>query len=202
MRNYTLGEIIAKYRAKNHISMREFAEKSGLSRAYISVLERDCNPTNGKKPNPSIQAIVGAAKAMEIDVIQLLQAIGFNIDVSEAAIIQPPPSPAKTGNAPKKDELEPFALIPVTTDSLREAILDRRILILPFRLPSRGSFLYYPSKEYGMTIPMTVTDVKGGIYKARHDVIGEITFSLFDIDRTIFTSRSACDEALTTQNQA
>lgn len=39
----TLGDVISKYRAEHGISMDKFAELSGISKAYISILERNRN---------------------------------------------------------------------------------------------------------------------------------------------------------------
>ena len=41
----TLGEIIKQYRDENKMSMDAFAKKAGLSKAYISILERNYNPS-------------------------------------------------------------------------------------------------------------------------------------------------------------
>lgn len=37
----TLGEIIKNYRAEHKMSMDAFSQKVGLSKAYISILERN-----------------------------------------------------------------------------------------------------------------------------------------------------------------
>ena len=36
----TLGDIIKDYRKKQHLSMDAFSERSGISKAYISLLEK------------------------------------------------------------------------------------------------------------------------------------------------------------------
>lgn len=63
----TLGTLIKDYRAKNHISMEQFAKKSGLSKAYISILERNINPVNSKTVTPSLTTIKAVAAAIEMD---------------------------------------------------------------------------------------------------------------------------------------
>ena len=40
----TLGELIKEYRSKNNLSMDAFADKSGISKAYISLLEKNKHP--------------------------------------------------------------------------------------------------------------------------------------------------------------
>ena len=51
----TLGEIIKKYRKDNNLSMDAFSERSGISKAYISLLEKNKHPKTGKPITPSIQ---------------------------------------------------------------------------------------------------------------------------------------------------
>lgn len=43
-----LGEFIRKYREEQGISQRQLAAMSGLSNAYISILENEKNQDNGK----------------------------------------------------------------------------------------------------------------------------------------------------------
>ena len=57
-----LGEIIKKYRTQNNMSMDSFSKRSGISKAYISVLEKNKDPRNGKKVTPSIPIIKKAAE--------------------------------------------------------------------------------------------------------------------------------------------
>lgn len=62
----TLGDIIIEYRNKHEMSMREFSRKSGISVAYISMLERGFS--GRKKPIiPSIKTISQVAKACDTD---------------------------------------------------------------------------------------------------------------------------------------
>lgn len=63
----TLGEIIKKYRTDNNISMDSFSAKSGISKAYISLLEKNKHPKTGKPIAPSIQSIKQAADGMGLD---------------------------------------------------------------------------------------------------------------------------------------
>ena len=67
----TLGEIISNYRGENQISMDEFAKRAGLSKGYISMLEKNKNPRNNKPIIPSMDTIwkVACAMNMELDEI-------------------------------------------------------------------------------------------------------------------------------------
>lgn len=59
-----LGEVIRKYRIEHELSMAEFAKISGISKQYVSVLERGTHPTSGKEIAPSLEVIKKSAKAM------------------------------------------------------------------------------------------------------------------------------------------
>lgn len=63
----TLGEIIKDYRIEHHLSMDDFSDKSGISKAYISLLEKNKHPKTGKNIAPSIQYIKQAADGMNMD---------------------------------------------------------------------------------------------------------------------------------------
>lgn len=69
-----LGEIIKKFRDDNELSMDKFAKMSGLSKAYISVLEKNKRPITGKPVTPSIPVIKNVAEAMNMSFDEL-----FNI---------------------------------------------------------------------------------------------------------------------------
>ena len=60
----TLGDIIKEYRTDHGMNMRDFATKSGLSRAYVSLLERNINPKTGKEITPSVEIIKKVADAV------------------------------------------------------------------------------------------------------------------------------------------
>lgn len=63
----TLGQIIKKYRNENKLSMDDFAYKSGLSKGYISMLERNKNPKTGKEIVPSLETIKSVSTAIGKD---------------------------------------------------------------------------------------------------------------------------------------
>lgn len=72
----TLGEIINEYRKTHKMSMDDFANKSELSKAYISMLEKNYNPKSKKKIIPTIDTIAKCAKAMNMDFDELFNALG------------------------------------------------------------------------------------------------------------------------------
>ena len=87
----TLGDIIKDYRKTHNMSMGEFAEKSNISKAYISLLEKNRHPKSGNPIAPSIQCIKQAAEGMGMD---------FNVlfaKIDESATRQVLLCPLKTG---------------------------------------------------------------------------------------------------------
>ena len=71
----TLGEIIKAYRTEQGMSMDDFSKASGISKAYISVLEKNKHPGSGKPVEPSVKCVKQVAKATGIDFIELILAI-------------------------------------------------------------------------------------------------------------------------------
>ncbi|HIX11861.1 MAG TPA: helix-turn-helix domain-containing protein [Candidatus Agathobaculum pullistercoris] len=74
----TLGEVISNYRKTHGLSMDKFAELSRLSKAYISILERNRTP-RGSAPSPSIDTYRSIAKAIDIDVDELIRLVDNHI---------------------------------------------------------------------------------------------------------------------------
>ena len=55
--------------------MDDFSKVSGISKAYISVLEKNKRPGSCKPVEPSVKCVKQAAKAMGVDFIELILAI-------------------------------------------------------------------------------------------------------------------------------
>lgn len=79
----TLGDIIKDYRTQHNLSMDAFSEKSGISKAYISLLEKNKHPKTGKAIAPSIQCIKQAANGMDIDFNILFSMLDCDVSLSE-----------------------------------------------------------------------------------------------------------------------
>ena len=77
-----LGEIIKKFRDDNELSMDKFAKMSGLSKAYISVLEKNKRPKTGKPVTPSIPVIKNVAEAMNMSFDELFNMLEDNQIIS------------------------------------------------------------------------------------------------------------------------
>lgn len=81
-----IGKYISEYRKSKDLSMQEFADRCGLSKGYISMLEKGVHPQNGKRIVPSITTVQKVSSAMNITIDELLQAVDADqlIDVSSS----------------------------------------------------------------------------------------------------------------------
>ena len=70
-----LKDYIKAYRAKHDLTMEQFAALSSLSKGYISMLEKGQKPQTKRKIVPSITALNNIARAMNIDLNELLETI-------------------------------------------------------------------------------------------------------------------------------
>ncbi|MBQ0111640.1 MAG: helix-turn-helix domain-containing protein [Bacteroidales bacterium] len=78
----TLGQIIKAYREENKMSMDDFSKSSGLSKAYISQLEKNLNPKTGEPPIPSIETIKKVANGMFMKFDELFEQISNDTKVT------------------------------------------------------------------------------------------------------------------------
>lgn len=78
----TLGDYIREYRKAHGFSMEDFARKTGLSKAYVSILERNYNPSTGKAAVPSLDTIKRVAAATGMDYNTLLAALDDSLSAS------------------------------------------------------------------------------------------------------------------------
>jgi transcriptional regulator with XRE-family HTH domain len=80
-----LGDLIYQYRKKHKLSMDDFAKRSGLSKAYISLLEKKINPRSAKPIVPTYDTLQKAAKGMNLTIDELFKLIDqdFVIDPTE-----------------------------------------------------------------------------------------------------------------------
>ena len=76
-----LGELIRDYREQHSLSLRAFSRAANLSATYVSMIERDLNG-RGKMPVPSVETYRAIAKAMGLDVSDLIRMVDDKIDLS------------------------------------------------------------------------------------------------------------------------
>ena len=76
-----LGEIVKKYRLEHKISMDEFARLSGLSKGYISMLEKNENPRTKKPISPSIDTIKQVSEVTGIDFNEIIETLDDDLEL-------------------------------------------------------------------------------------------------------------------------
>lgn len=74
----TLGDLIREYRTEHNMSMSAFAEKAGISKAYVSLLEKNKNSKTKKEIAPSLEVIKSVATVMGKDFNEVLDIIDGN----------------------------------------------------------------------------------------------------------------------------
>lgn len=70
-----LGAMINKYRKLNDWSMQDFSDRAGISKMYVSKLEKNVNEPGEKKIYPSVKTLRGCAKAMSMTLDDLIYAL-------------------------------------------------------------------------------------------------------------------------------
>ena len=81
-----LGDVIKQYR-RDHgkMSMQAFADKCGLSKGYIAMLERNKNSKTGEPIVPSAETFAKVADAMNMTLDQLSRMVDENQPISLSA---------------------------------------------------------------------------------------------------------------------
>lgn len=97
----TIGKIISEYRKKNSQSLRAFADHAKLSHSYISALEKEMDPRTDKPITPTYDALKRIAKAMNMDIMDLMKIL----DDNQPVIVNNLSTEEKLSNIEKKDIL-------------------------------------------------------------------------------------------------
>lgn len=92
-----LGGVIKEYREAHGMTMKEFANKAGLSKGYISMLEKNQHPQNKREIVPSLDTFKKSAKAMNVSMDDLMKMVDSdqpvslkkNLDISDFDNIYP-----------------------------------------------------------------------------------------------------------------
>lgn len=74
----TLGERLIQYRKENKLSQRQLGDLCGLSNAYISMIEKNLNPRNGRPFSPSMESLYKLSTGTGIEFEELLMCAKVN----------------------------------------------------------------------------------------------------------------------------
>jgi transcriptional regulator with XRE-family HTH domain len=72
MRLKQMGERLREIRTKKNLSLREAADKIGVSHTYLNSLEKGANPRTGKPANPSAKTLLRISETYGIPVEELV----------------------------------------------------------------------------------------------------------------------------------
>lgn len=84
-----VGELIKEYRKTHNLSMQDFANISGISKAYIGVLEKIYNPKTKEPVAPTLEKMKAIAGAMGMSLDEMLKALNTNQPVVVSSKPQP-----------------------------------------------------------------------------------------------------------------
>lgn len=70
-----LGDLIKEFRTIHKMSLRDFAQRCGLSHTYISALEKNIDPRTGKPIAPTLDTVKYVAHGMNTSVEEILKGI-------------------------------------------------------------------------------------------------------------------------------
>lgn len=71
----TLGDIIKQYRHENNLSMDAFAERCGITKGYVSMIEKNENPRTKRPISPTTKKLEAISHTMGISLSELLEKI-------------------------------------------------------------------------------------------------------------------------------
>lgn len=77
-----LGKILRDYRQEHGLTLQVFADRAGLTKQYISMLENNKNSKNGKPIIPSLETLRKLASAMYMNIDTLVATLDGEQDVS------------------------------------------------------------------------------------------------------------------------
>lgn len=118
-----VGKLIQAYRRETNLSMDEFARLTGLSKPYISMLEKNRNSRTGKPIVPSVATLQKVAQALHISFEQLMH---------------------------KLDERKSDSAEPVHPDSGAVLTVDERIILSLYRQLERDDKIEIRGEIKGM----------------------------------------------------
>lgn len=79
-----IGELVRQYRHEHNLSLRDFADISGISNGYLCLLEHGYHPKTKKPIVPTLTKLNQIAAAMHIGVDDLIASVDdMNVSLSD-----------------------------------------------------------------------------------------------------------------------
>lgn len=80
----TLGDIIKTYRNENHASMEYVANLCGITKGYVSMLEKNINSKTGRPVKPTIETIVKICNGLHLDLNTVFDLLDDDYEITVA----------------------------------------------------------------------------------------------------------------------
>ena len=74
-----LGDLIKEYRTIHKLSLRDFAQRCGLSHTYISALEKNIDSRTGKPIAPTLDTVKYISKGMNLSIEEILKILNISL---------------------------------------------------------------------------------------------------------------------------
>lgn len=74
-----LGKFLQNYRKEHNLSLRDFAEKLGISHSYLNRLENGYDIRSGKPVTPTVETLQQIARSLNMDLGEILEISGYTV---------------------------------------------------------------------------------------------------------------------------
>lgn len=74
-----LGKFLQNYRKEHDLSLRDFAEKLGISHSYLNRLENGYDIRSGKPVTPTVETLQQIARSLNMDLGEILEISGYTV---------------------------------------------------------------------------------------------------------------------------
>lgn len=177
----TLGDVINEYRKKNQLTMDDFAKLTNLSKAYISMLERNKNSSNGKPIIPSLPTLKKVATAINISIDELLILLDTEQPIfipTEKEEIQNSENIKSNINTRRKIQLRPLHKQQELANSDSMIITDKEEIVL-----SIGERIKQRRKELNLSVDDIAKKLgknRATIYRYESDDIENLSITILE----------------------
>lgn len=77
-----LGEIIHNYRLENKMTLEDVANKCGITKGYVAMLEKNINPKTNRALMPSLETILKVSQGLSIDIDTMFDLLDDDIRIA------------------------------------------------------------------------------------------------------------------------
>jgi len=77
-----LGEIIHNYRLENKLTLEDVANKCGITKGYVAMLEKNVNPKTNRALVPSLETILKVSQGLSMDIDTMFNMLDDDIRIA------------------------------------------------------------------------------------------------------------------------